>query len=61
MKKIIGCLLGLGFLSMAIAQEKQYSFADLEAMNGQIQSMVYQKYADTALHIYYRKPADNTG
>lgn len=61
MKKIIGILLGLGYLTNGHAQEKQYSFADLEAMNGQIQSMVYQQNVDTVLKIYYRKPEGNPG
>lgn len=61
MKKIIGILLGLGYLTIGHAQDKQYSFADLEAMNGQIQSMVYQQTVDTALKIYYRKPDGNPG
>lgn len=56
MNKIIGVLIGIGFFSLCSAQDKQFSFADLEAMNGQIQSMVYQQNADTALKIYYRQP-----
>ena len=61
MKKIIVILFGFGIVSFCSAQDKQYSFADLEAMNGQIQSMVYQQFSDTALKIYYHKAEGKTG
>lgn len=61
MNKIIGVLISIVFFSLCNAQDKQYSFSDLEAMNGQIQSMVYQQYSDTTLKIYYRQPANVSG
>lgn len=61
MNKIIRILIGLCFFSYGNAQDKQYSFADLDAMNGQIQSMVYQQNSDTALKIYYRQPINVKG
>lgn len=61
MNRIVGILISLCVCLNSFAQDKQYSFADLEAMNAQIQSMVYQQNSDTTLKIYYRQPEGKKG